>query len=172
MTSVEVRVKLPDELKPALVDDWDLINRQRKLPVVPARVTVDTILADYIKAKTSTKSITPNKESAVQEVVAGLREYFNVMLGTQLLYKFERPQYADILQEHKDKQASDIYGFIHLIRLFGKLIEKIGGSGVDFVEDFYVIIMPQHALCCTQSMPYEILKGSKSHATQCCRAPR
>lgn len=60
------------------------------------------------------------RESAVQEVVAGLREYFNVMLGTQLLYKFERPQYADILQEHKDKQASDIYGFIHLIRLFGK----------------------------------------------------
>nr|XP_045617657.1 mortality factor 4-like protein 1 isoform X3 [Procambarus clarkii]XP_045617658.1 mortality factor 4-like protein 1 isoform X3 [Procambarus clarkii]XP_045617659.1 mortality factor 4-like protein 1 isoform X3 [Procambarus clarkii] len=118
MTSVEVRVKLPDELKPALVDDWDLINRQRKLAIVPARVTVDTILADYIRAKTSNKNNTPNKESAVQEVVAGLREYFNVMLGTQLLYKFERPQYAEILQQHKDKQASDIYGFIHLIRLF------------------------------------------------------
>lgn len=61
MTAVEVRVKLPDELKPALVDDWDLINRQRKLPVIPAHHTVDTILADYIRAKTSTKSNTPNK---------------------------------------------------------------------------------------------------------------
>lgn len=61
MTSVEVRVKLPDELKPALVDDWDLINRQRKLPIVPARVTVDTILADYVRAKTNTKNNTPNK---------------------------------------------------------------------------------------------------------------
>lgn len=131
MTSVEVRVKLPDELKPALVDDWDLINRQRKLPVVPAKVTVDTILADYIKAKTSTKSITPNKESAVQEVVAGLREYFNVMLGTQLLYKFERPHYADILQEHKDKQASDIYGFIHLIRLFVRLGQMLAYTQLD-----------------------------------------
>lgn len=61
MTTVEVRVKLPDELKPGLVDDWDLINRQRKLPIMPARVTVDTILADYVRAKTNTKSNTPNK---------------------------------------------------------------------------------------------------------------
>lgn len=131
MTAVEVRVKLPDELKPALVDDWDLINRQRKLPIVPARVTVDTILADYIRAKTSNKNNTPNKESAVQEVVAGLREYFNVMLGTQLLYKFERPQYAEILQQHKDKQASDIYGFIHLIRLFVRLGQMLAYTQLD-----------------------------------------
>lgn len=131
MTAVEVRVKLPDELKPALVDDWDLINRQRKLPIVPARVTVDTILADYIRAKTSNKNNTPNKESAVQEVVAGLREYFNVMLGTQLLYKFERPQYAEILQQHKDKQTSDIYGFIHLIRLFVRLGQMLAYTQLD-----------------------------------------
>ncbi|XP_050697469.1 mortality factor 4-like protein 1 isoform X3 [Eriocheir sinensis] len=131
MTAVEVRVRLPDELKPALVDDWDLINRQRKLPIVPAKVTIDTILADYIRAKTSNKNITPNKESAVQEVVAGLREYFNVMLGTQLLYKFERPQYAEILQQHKDKQASDIYGFIHLIRLFVRLGQMLAYTQLD-----------------------------------------
>ncbi|XP_066990145.1 LOW QUALITY PROTEIN: mortality factor 4-like protein 1 [Macrobrachium rosenbergii] len=131
MTTVEVRVKLPDELKPALVDDWDLINRQRKLPIIPARVTVDVILADYIRAKTNTKSNTPNKESAVQEVVAGLREYFNVMLGTQLLYKFERPQYADVLQEHKDKQVSSIYGFIHLIRLFVRLGQMLAYTQLD-----------------------------------------
>ena len=45
----------------------------------------------------------------VSEIVAGIKEYFNVMLGTELLYKFGRPQCAEILTDHPDGPVFQVY---------------------------------------------------------------
>ena len=65
MNRVDVKVKIPEELKPWLVDDWDLIIRQKQLLYPPAKKNVDSILEDYANCKKSPGN-TDNKEYACQ----------------------------------------------------------------------------------------------------------
>lgn len=59
-----------------------------------------------------------NRESAL-EVTKGIREYFNISLSLQLLYKCERTQFEEIVNENPDSLPSQLYGAFHLLRLFG-----------------------------------------------------
>ncbi|XP_013118297.2 nuA4 complex subunit EAF3 homolog [Stomoxys calcitrans] len=131
LSKIEVKIKIPDELKQCLADDWDAITRQHKLLDIPAKITVQDIVDQYISFKKSAKSSNACKELAISDVLNGVVEYFNVMLGSQLLYKFERPQYADILQQYPDIPLSKLYGSFHLLRLFVKLGSMLGYSALD-----------------------------------------
>ncbi|ERE65450.1 MRG containing protein, partial [Cricetulus griseus] len=54
-------------------------------------------------------------EYSVDELVYGIREYFNKMLATQLLCQFEKPQYAEILFAYPDIPMSQIYRAPHFL---------------------------------------------------------
>ncbi|VDM98193.1 unnamed protein product [Thelazia callipaeda] len=116
---IEIRIDIPLVLKDILVDDHDMINRQMYLSRLPARHTVSSIIrqyADYIDTSVEAKrtltfefgSDDAQLNSLVVTLIEssyGVQDYFNNSLGSQLLYKFERPQYADLLNQHKTKQV-------------------------------------------------------------------
>ena len=54
--------------------------------------------------------------------------YFDRSLGSSLLYRFERPQYADMRKQYvtgpkvmlgQEKNMSSLYGAEHLLRMLG-----------------------------------------------------
>jgi len=78
---------------------------------IPARITVEQILNDYVKSKAtkSSNSKANAREAAAGDIAKGFIEYFNVMLGSQLLYKFETEQHAEIVKSRKDVPMSQVY---------------------------------------------------------------
>jgi len=124
---LELPIVIPEPLKRVLVEDWDLVSRQTHLVVIPASVNVERVLNEYLKHREARPDPCIRSEFA-----ASLKEYFNIMLGPQLLYRFERNQF-NALEESRRRSSSGsgsgssgfypsrYYGAVHLLRLFVKL---------------------------------------------------
>lgn len=118
---------MPDRLKSLLVDDWENITKNLQLVQLPASKPAAIILDEYFAHATSTGNRNRTETDILEEVIQGLKEYFNKSLGRLLLYRFEREQFFDILTQTEQatsdlagKSMSEIYGGEHLLRLFGK----------------------------------------------------
>jgi len=128
---LDVKIVIPQDLKRFLLDDCDFVTRQKQLVPLPKpkSLTVKGVTDRYFKyreeAPEDAKLI-----GAYGEICTGINEYFNVMLGSQLLYKFERTQYSDIIKEN-GKPLCEIYGCEHLLRLFVKMGSFLSYSCLD-----------------------------------------
>ncbi|XP_054711654.1 mortality factor 4-like protein 1 [Uloborus diversus] len=117
-SNTEVSITMPPELRNRLVDDCDLVTRQKKLILLPARITVDHVIASYVKDRVSGKGVSQAKELIIVQMANKVRDCFNVFLGKMLLYKFERPQYAEMLAEYHNSSMCQVYSAIHFLRMF------------------------------------------------------
>lgn len=115
------------------MDDWEFVTKRNLLVPLPRKPNVEDILSSYrshyLSSKKDQKASRP--PAVLDEVLDGLKAYFNKALGNNLLYRFERAQYVqqrkdwNVAQEGNEDKAmepSKVYGAEHLLRLFGMLL--------------------------------------------------
>ncbi|CAN0375319.1 unnamed protein product [Ascophyllum nodosum] len=125
----EVKVAMPFTLKKQLVIDWENITQEpRRLVKLPRELNAVDVMAQYMDSKA--KRSTPTQMARAQELMDGVRIYFDKALPLTLLYRQERAQYDMIAQKLKSKSPSEIYGAEHLLRVFVRLPQLLAQSAL------------------------------------------
>ncbi|GAB4846940.1 Protein mrg1 [Ancistrocladus abbreviatus] len=115
-----LKIPIPSTLRKQLVDDWEFVNQQDKLVKLPRSPNVDEILKKYLEYRSKKDGVMTD---SIAEILNGLRCYFDKALPLMLLYKKERQQYREAVND--DISPSTIYGAEHLLRLFVKFPELL-----------------------------------------------
>jgi hypothetical protein len=82
-----VKLIIPDHIKAILVDDWENVTKNLQLVPLPAAKPVNLILNDYLEYEKPRRQPGSAQADILDEVVAGLKEYFEKCLGRILLYR-------------------------------------------------------------------------------------
>ncbi|KAF9643274.1 MRG-domain-containing protein [Thelephora ganbajun] len=137
----DMKLNVPEILKVLLVDDWEAVTKNNQLVTLPRSPTVAEILHDFQEFVLLQKD-TELRDPAVllPTVISGLQVYFDRSLGANLLYRFERPQYAEIRKRFvtgpnvkvgTEKEMSAVYGAEHLLRMVVSLPQLVSTSSMD-----------------------------------------
>eukprot|EP00898_Chlorokybus_atmophyticus_P000473 jgi/Chlat1/1426/Chrsp12S02059 len=146
-----LKIQLPRSLKKQLVEDWSAISKDGKLVKLPRTPNVKDILRKYLDSKNRREK----GGDALEEVVSGLRSYFDRALKALLLYRQEKAQYLQVMPHGTDQQPCDVYGGEHLLRLFVKLPELLAYTA-----------MEEEALNRLQMRLADFLKFLKNHKAE------
>lgn len=117
-----IRIVMPDNLKALIVDDWERVTKNGAVIRLPAPKPVRQILQEWRDEEAPKRVEMRIDVDVLDEVIAGILEYFDTMLDKLLLYRYERPQYRLFRKKFGNtpdgKGPVDVYGAEHLIRLF------------------------------------------------------
>ncbi|XP_074378620.1 protein MRG1-like [Apium graveolens] len=132
-----MNIEIPRMLKKQLVDDSEFVTSLGKLVKLPRNPNVDDILKKYFRFKVKKNNIHPSSDmlsgnrlrDEIQEILYGIRYYFDKALPTMLLYNNERKQYEALSAENIPPSVA--YGAEHLLRLFVKLPEILQDVNIE-----------------------------------------
>lgn len=80
-----IQISLPVALKNRMIKDFENIAKDKKLIKIPCKNPVSTIFQEFLTHKPHQNA----KLKLLKELVNGLTSYFNRIVFTMLLYKFE-----------------------------------------------------------------------------------
>jgi len=139
----DMKMNIPDILKVVLVDDWEAITKNNQLVSLPRSPNVQELLEqwqEYMLKLDPKPSHLREPKLVLPTIVSGLTCYFDRSLGANLLYRFERPQYASVRKQYitgshvivgQEKEMSQIYGAEHFLRMLVSLPQMIACSTLD-----------------------------------------
>ncbi|TBU44924.1 MRG-domain-containing protein [Dichomitus squalens] len=138
----EMKLNVPEQLKVLLVDDWEAVTKNNQLVGLPRKPNVLELLEEFKQHVLSQGTSAQLKDPKVllPTIIAGLQTYFDRALGANLLYRFERPQYAEIRKKYvtgptvqigQEKEMSAIYGAEHFLRMLVSLPQMVASSSMD-----------------------------------------
>lgn len=133
----KLKVKIPEELKPWLVEDWDLVTRQKQLSNSQPRKTwilfwKNTSTAKDHKAMLTTRSMQLMKGGGRDKVFQ--RDVGHPFNSTNL-----KAPVCEILLAHPDAPVSQVYGAPHLLRLFVRIGAMLAYTPLD-EEGTYIMV--------------------------------
>jgi len=150
----DLKLNVPDVLKLILVDDWEAVTKNNQLTTLPRTPTVQELLQEY-KDHILSLNRPPPHPAVLPNIIQGLQTYFDRSLGANLLYRFERPQYAAIRKKYitgpdvkpgVEVDMSTIYGAEHFLRMLVSLPNMVASSTMDpesvlilksYVQEFF-----------------------------------
>ncbi|KZS95179.1 MRG-domain-containing protein [Sistotremastrum niveocremeum HHB9708] len=135
----DLKFNIPEPLKVLLVDDWEAVTKNSQLVTLPRNPNVETLLDRY-KSYIMNLAKPPPFPQVLPQIISGLQAYFDKSLGANLLYRFERAQYAEVrkryitgpdVQVGTEPEMSSIYGAEHLLRMIVSLPGIVASSTLD-----------------------------------------
>lgn len=128
-------VRILDDLKVILLDDSKFITVQKKLYDIPLGVNAAEVIEKYVAIARVGDSDGPSGMT-VDVLFQGIIEYFDGLIGRQLLYEMERDQYELLMNNFVGVKMSTIYPPIYLLRLLVQMNKLLpfGNTSADVLE--------------------------------------